>query len=218
MRRAAVAALYLRAAVALIVAVGVSGCAVGAPAAAPVDSAGTPNSSAEPAPSLPTPSIPSDPTPGAPTPQTPTPSAPASVAIPSLALTEPLIDLGIQPDGSMEVPVDYDDVGWFTSGGRPGGIGPTVIAGHVDSPTGPAVFSELDEMVDGELVEVTDTAGTVFRYEVYRVGDYPKAEFPTEEVFGAIPTDEVRLITCTGLFDSSIGHYEDNRVVFARRV
>ena len=118
----------------------------------------------------------------------------------------------------MEVPADFNEVGWFTPGGRPGGMGPTVIAGHVDSPTGPAVFFELRDLVEGERLQVTDTSGTVFEYEIYRVGDYPKAQFPTAEVFGAILTDEVRLITCTGLFDDSIGHYEDNRVVFARRV
>ena len=142
--------------------------------------------------------------------------APASVSIPSIEIDEPLIDLGITADGTMEVPDDWDAVGWFTGGGRPGGIGPTVIAGHVDSPTGPAVFLRLTELAAGDRVQVTDVAGTVFDYEVYRVGDYAKKDFPTAEVFGALPTDEVRLITCTGLFDSSIGHYEDNRVVFAR--
>jgi LPXTG-site transpeptidase (sortase) family protein len=157
----------------------------------------------------------------APTPtQTPEPLAvgqpPTSVEVPAIGLAEPLIDLGLQPDGSMEVPTDFDDVGWFTGGGRPGGIGPTVIAGHVDSLAGPAVFSRLTELLEGDTVRVVDAAGRTFDYVVYRVGDYAKADFPTTEVFGALPTDELRLITCTGLFDRSVGHYEDNRVVFAR--
>lgn len=115
----------------------------------------------------------------------------------------------------MEVPTDFADVGWFTGGGRPGGIGPTVIAGHVDSASGPAVFARLSDLVVGDTVRVTDVAGTPFDYVVTRVGDYAKAHFPTAEVFGATATDELRLITCTGLFDRSVGHYEDNRVVFA---
>jgi len=152
---------------------------------------------------------------------TPTPAPlpvglpPASVAIDAIGLEEPLIDLGLQPDGSMEVPTDFDDVGWFTGGGRPGGVGPTVIAAHVDSTSGPAVFARLGELVPGDSVRVSDVTGQVFDYVVTRVGDYAKADFPTTEVFGAVPTDELRLITCTGLFDRSIGHYEDNRVVFA---
>jgi sortase (surface protein transpeptidase) len=144
--------------------------------------------------------------------------APARVAIPALGLDEELIDLGIGDDGSLEVPEDFSRVGWFTGGGRPGGIGPTVIAGHVDSAVGPAVFFELSTLLVGDRFTIVDVAGTSFEYEVYRAEDFAKNAFPTAEVFGAVLGDEVRLITCTGLFDSSIGHYDDNRVVFAARV
>ncbi|MDN3495244.1 class F sortase [Planococcus sp. APC 4015] len=152
---------------------------------------------------------------------TPTPPAvglaPASVTIPSIGLTESLIDLGIGAGGTMEVPGDFARVGWFTGGGRPGGHGPLVIAGHVDSPSGPAVFVRLRDLVPGDAVEVTDVAGAVHRYSVVEVADYPKSAFPTARVFGAVATDELRLITCGGYFDRSIGHYEDNRVVYAVR-
>lgn len=141
-----------------------------------------------------------------------------SVSIPSIDLSESLIALGIDTDGAMEVPTDFDRVGWFTGGGRPGGIGPTVIAGHVDSRTGPAVFFRLAELRPGARVEVTDVTGAVAEYEVYRATDHAKADFPTSEVFGATLDDELRLITCGGVFDSSSGHYEDNRVVWAERV
>ncbi|MFG6503393.1 class F sortase [Microbacterium sp. P05] len=143
--------------------------------------------------------------------------APVSVSIERIGLTEPLIDLGLTPEGRMEVPADYADVGWYTPGGRPGGHGPLVIAAHVDSPTGPAVFIRLSELAPGDHVEVTDTAGTVHRYRVSEVADYPKAQFPTARVFGAVLSDELRLITCGGVFDTVAGSYEDNRVVFAVR-
>ena len=144
--------------------------------------------------------------------------APARVTIPALGLDEDLIDLGIGADGTLEVPQDFSRVGWFTGGGRPGGIGPTVIAGHVDSAIGPAVFFELPTLAIGDRFTLTDVSGATFDYQVYRAEDFPKNAFPTAEVFGALLTDEVRLITCTGLFDESIGHYDDNRVVFASRL
>lgn len=143
--------------------------------------------------------------------------APASVRIPAIGIDVPLIDLGIAPSGQMEAPEDYDEVGWFTGGGRPGGFGPTVIAGHVDSPTGPAVFIRLSELAEGDIVEVTDVAGTLFRYTVTEVADYPKSAFPTHAVFGAVATDELRLITCGGVFDPAASSYVDNRVVYAVR-
>lgn len=159
-------------------------------------------------------------TPAAPAPTTsaaPVAVEPARVAIPALGLDEPLIPLGIAADGSMEVPVDYDEVGWFTGGGRPGGTGPTVIAAHVDSPTGPAVFQRLNELVVGDVVEVQDASGTRHSYRVTETADYPKAAFPTARVFGATMQDELRVITCGGVFDREAGSYVDNRVVYAVR-
>jgi sortase (surface protein transpeptidase) len=144
--------------------------------------------------------------------------APVSITVPTMELSQPLIPLGIQGDGTMEVPEDYDDVGWFTGGGLPGGVGPTVIAGHVDSRSGPAVFFRLGEMVVGDRFTVAGVDGTNFDYEVYKVENHAKAQFPTVDVFGATMTDEVRFITCGGVYDESIGRYTDNLVVFASRV
>ncbi|RMB72446.1 class F sortase [Rhodococcus sp. SBT000017] len=144
--------------------------------------------------------------------------APARVSAPDIGLDEPLIELGLTESGEMQVPTDYDDVGWFTGGGRPGAIGsPTVIAGHVDSTTGPAVFDRLSELGIGDVVAVDDEAGGRAEYRIDEIGDYGKVEFPTVQVFGAVPTDEIRLITCSGDFDASVGSYERNLVVYGVR-
>jgi LPXTG-site transpeptidase (sortase) family protein len=182
-----------------------------APAAAP---SATSAPSATPTPSAATPAAPTSPAPTVPG----VGVVPARVAIPAIELDQPLIDLGIAPDGRMEVPVDFDDVGWFTGGGRPGGRGPTVIAAHVDSRVGPAAFARLAELGVGDEVAVEDVDGGTTRYAVTEVADFAKADFPTARVFGAQPTDQLRLITCGGVFDRSVGHYEDNRVVFAEPV
>jgi len=194
-----------------------AGCAPGADVATGPGAAATsaPGSGGPPAPTAPAPA----PSPTVvPSPGVAEGVAPARVDVPAIGLSEPLIDLGLDAEGAMEVPVDADDVGWFTGGGRPGGRGPTVIAGHVDSTTGPAVFFRLSELVVGDEVTVTDVEGGTVRYAVTEVLDVPKAEFPTARVFGAQPTDRLRLVTCGGAFDRSSGHYEENRVVFAEPV
>jgi len=194
-----------------------AGCAPGADVATGPDAAATstPGPGAAPAPTAPAPAASPD---VVPSPALAEGVAPARVDVPAIGLSEPLIDLGIDAEGAMEVPVDADDVGWFTGGGRPGGRGPTVIAGHVDSTTGPAVFFRLSELAVGDEVTVTDVEGGTVRYAVTEVLDVPKAEFPTARVFGAQPTDQLRLVTCGGAFDRSSGHYEENRVVFAEPV
>ncbi|PAY22945.1 sortase [Dietzia natronolimnaea] len=135
-----------------------------------------------------------------------------------MGVSEPVIDLAIRDDGTLEEPDDWDDVGWFADGPRPGERGPTVFAGHVDSTSGPAVFFRVLELSRGDLVEVSAADGSIHIYRVDRVEDHPKDDFPTREVFGLSPEDELRLITCTGEFDSSDRRYLDNRVVFATAV
>ncbi|OZE33130.1 sortase [Rhodococcus sp. 05-2254-6] len=161
----------------------------------------------------------------APAPAVPVPAvdsvrpAPTRVSAVDIALDEPLIGLGLTESGEMQVPTDYDDVGWFTGGGRPGAIGsPTVIAGHVDSTTGPAVFDRLSELGIGDVVAVDDEAGGRAEYRIDEIGDYGKAEFPTASVFGAVPADEIRLITCSGDFDAAVGSYERNLVLYGVRI
>lgn len=141
--------------------------------------------------------------------------APTAVSIPSLGLTEDLVDLGLDDGGTLEVPTDPDRVGWFTGGGRPGGPGPTVIVGHVDSTEGPAVFARLPELAPGDQVVVDDADGGRTTYAVSEVADVPQTPFPTEEVFGATAEDTLRLITCTGPYDAEAGRYTENRVVSA---
>lgn len=112
------------------------------------------------------------------------------------------------------VPSGTTFTGWYDLGPVPGNIGPAVIIGHVDSYAGPGVFFDLKYVLPGDLVTVDDGSVPIF-FRVERVVVYPKDSFPTAEVFGSTPNVALRLITCGGPFDTSIGHYEDNVVVYA---
>ena len=155
----------------------------------------------------------------APTGVTPTrvlaPSPPIDVTLPSIGVTSPLEHLGRQVDGSIAAPVDFDRAGWFEAGPQPGQPGPAVIAGHVDSTTGPAVFYRLRDLQPGDPVEVRREDGSVVTFRVTRLEQHPKDEFPSEAVYGPVPDAELRLITCGGDFNRSTGHYLDNLVVYA---
>lgn len=141
---------------------------------------------------------------------------PAFVSLPSIKTTSSLISLGLEDDGSLEVPVDFLQAGWYSRGPRPGEPGPAVIAGHLDSKIGPGIFSRLADMTPGELVHVTRVDGTVLEFVVTRVDQYPKRAFPTRLVYGPTDAAELRVITCGGSFDRGKGSYDDNIVVFAR--
>ncbi|MFC3687240.1 class F sortase [Aquipuribacter hungaricus] len=140
---------------------------------------------------------------------------PAALRVPAIGLDEPLVRLGIQPDGSVEVPADPDEAGWLTGSAVPGRTGPAVLAGHVDSADGVAVFTRLSELGPGDAVEVDLDDGTTARFVVTGVERYDKDAFPTARVYGPAPAPVLRLVTCGGEFDRQAGAYEDNVVVYA---
>ncbi|MGX5656039.1 class F sortase [Geodermatophilus nigrescens] len=148
-------------------------------------------------------------------------AAPVSVSVAAIGVTSELMDLGLNDDGTVEVPpLERDDrAGWYSPGPAPGAVGPAVLLGHVDSAEyGPGVFYDLGALEPGDEVEVTREDGTVAVFAVDRVERHPKDEFPTIEVYGNTDGPELRLITCGGAFDSGAGSYEDNVIAFASLV
>lgn len=143
-------------------------------------------------------------------------SEPVALDIPSIDVhSTSLAPLSVGPDGVLPPPSDYAQPGWYTGGPNPGQLGPAVIAGHVDGPSGPAVFYRLGRLKPGAEVDVTRADGTVARFTIDSVASYAKADFPTSRVYGnSTDRAEIRLITCGGAFDHHTGHYVDNIVAF----
>jgi sortase (surface protein transpeptidase) len=140
---------------------------------------------------------------------------PVRVRVPAIGVDSELLRLGTDPAGALVAPDDYDLAGWFAAGAVPGDVGPAVVAGHVDSVDGPAVFARLDELAPGDEVLVDREDGTTAVFTVTGLGRYPKSDFPTEAVYGPTPRAELRLVTCGGEFDRSARSYLDNVVVTA---
>lgn len=141
------------------------------------------------------------------------------VEIPSIGVDSTLEQLPLDAvTGELTPPVEWLSAGWYRDGTVPGDIGPAVIAGHVDSPTGPAVFARLGELVDGDEIRVTLSDGSTSTFAVDSRITTPKDSFPTEAVYGPTPNAQLRLITCDGIFDAGVGHYVDNLIVNATLV
>jgi len=157
-----------------------------------------------------------DPTP-LPTVDFPTGINPIGLKIPSLGVDAATISLDLTTS-EPEVPTDFDDTGWYRQTRRPGEIGPAVIAGHIDSASGPAVFAQLDTLVPGDEIIVVGDGGEELTFAVVDAEQAPKGDLP-DSVFGfGEPVPELRLITCGGTFDAASGHYRDNYIVYARLV
>jgi sortase (surface protein transpeptidase) len=142
-------------------------------------------------------------------------SRPVRLHIPSVKIDTDLLRLGLNTDGSLQVPWKPLLAGWYEGSPTPGQLGPSIIAGHVDSwATGPAVFYRLGRVEVDARVRVTRADSSVAAFKVTAVRSYPKKSFPTSLVYGDVNRAELRLITC-GNWNSTKQEYDNNVVVFA---
>lgn len=99
----------------------------------------------------------------------------------------------------MATPTDYADVAWYALGGRPGGGGNAVFAGHVNNAlTKAGVFAHLNQLHLGDYVTVSDKDGHTLVYKVMAIDQYPADEAPAASIFAAQGPSQLVLITCDG--------------------
>jgi sortase (surface protein transpeptidase) len=144
-----------------------------------------------------------------------------AVSIPAIGVQSSLLHLGLNADGTIQVPSLYSrpmEAAWYKYSVTPGQIGASVIEGHVDTLNGPAVFYRLGALQPGNTIDVTLADGETAIFRVTGVREYAKVDFPTKTIYGASNYASLHLITCGGAFDYSTGHYLSSTVVFASLV
>ena len=145
-------------------------------------------------------------------------SVPVAVDIPAIGVTSRLLHLGLNADGTVQVPslvASASEAAWYKYSATPGQIGASVIEGHVDSYQGPAVFYRLGALRPGDTIDVTLADGITAIFRVTGVREYAKSNFPAKAIYGTTNYAALRLITCGGVFDYATGHYLSSTVVFA---
>jgi len=142
-------------------------------------------------------------------------SVPVNLAIPAIGMSVSLGSLGLNPDGTVQVPNNTVQPGWFRLGPAPGQIGSSVILGHVDSYLGPGVFFQLRTLAAGDRVDVGLADGATVQFTVNAVAEYSKTDFPSQRVYGSHGSSDLQLVTCGGVFDQHTGSYLSNIVVYS---
>lgn len=146
-------------------------------------------------------------------------SEPRHLVVSAIGVDHPVIAVGLEPDGSMEIPDDVHEIGWFTGTRvRPGDPGSAVLAGHVDSRLqGRGAFFDLGRLAVGDEILVRTVEGEQHWLVTGRTS-YEKTYLPIDDLFSVEGDPRLVLITCGGAFDSDTRHYTENIVVFAELV
>ncbi len=135
------------------------------------------------------------------------------VAIPAIGLSASVVPVGLDSAGHMQMP-HPSVAGWYRPGTAPGVPGPAVLVGHVDSYHGPAVFYRLSGVRLGEKVQVVRADGSTSTFTIGKITVVSKTDFPSQAVFARTGRATIRLITCTGPFDTDTSSYGDSLIVW----
>ena len=140
---------------------------------------------------------------------------PVGLVIDSIGITSaPVIDVGVEPNGEMEIP-GASQVGWYRFGPTPGENGSAVLAAHIAFNGRDGVFRDLDVIEVGAVVEIDYDDGSSKRFEITETAQYAKDELPVDRIFAKDGAPELTLITCGGDFNRSLRSYSDNVVAYA---
>ena len=131
-------------------------------------------------------------------------------------INAPIDRVGVNDNGSMNVPSNPNVVGWYKNGALGGEIGNVVLAGHYDWYNGTkGVFYRLNSVKIGDLIEViaNDISKT---YVVYETKYVPNNDISAvDEAFRQTSKQELTLITCGGVWNNILGSYDKRFLVKA---
>lgn len=142
---------------------------------------------------------------------------PVRIDIPAIDASLPVRPVGVQEDGSMEIPRDPAVAGWYRYGPAPGAArGSAVLAAHVDSRIlGIGPLARLRDLRPGDRIRVRDAAGEAATFVVASVDYIPRATLPVDRYFAREGEPTLVIITCGGSFDEATRTYSDNVVAVA---
>ena len=152
---------------------------------------------------------------------TPTPDefqvagVPVRLEIPAIGVDAAIEHVGRAQNDQVDVPKLPMNVAWFNESALPGQSGKTsIIVGHLDSRTGPAVFWDLRKLVNGDEMTVTYANGSRYVFAVQDKERYATDNLPRDKLFGRTPRRMLNLITCDGAWDRGRASYNQRLAVY----
>lgn len=131
-----------------------------------------------------------------------------------------MVNVGVEPDGRLEVPKSFDEAGWYKDGAKPGENGNAIIAGHYDRVGGsPAVFYNLVKLAASDLIEVKDATDKKYTYRIKTV-EYVNVNDP-EAINRAYEHSNdpiMTVITCGGVWNIQTHDYSKRLLIKATKV
>lgn len=148
------------------------------------------------------------------------PDAPRALYIDKINVAARVLPMGVNPDNSMQAPINIFDSGWYTGSAKPGTAGAVVINAHASGPTREGLFAYLNTLAEGDTLAVERGDGARFSYRVVYTETVALDDVDMNKVL--LPhgnaTEGLNLITCDGEWLQGGETFDHRTIIYTERV
>ena len=148
------------------------------------------------------------------------PDQPRVLTIDKIGVRSRVLDMNVNPDGSMQAPLNIFDAGWYIKSAKPGAPGASVIDAHASGPTREGLFAYVDTLARGDTMTVERGDGQNFTYRVVATETVPLDTVDMKKVLAphADVKEGLNLITCAGNWAKDRKTFDHRTIVYTERV
>lgn len=145
---------------------------------------------------------------------------PRVIRIEKISVKARVLQMGINPDGSMQAPVGIYDAGWYSGSSRPGTRGAAVIDAHASGPTRQGLFAYLDKLETGDTVEIERGDRSKLVYKVIGKETVAKDSVDMQKLMSAQGSSDeaLNLITCNGTWVGDQRTFSHRTIIYTEKI
>lgn len=131
-----------------------------------------------------------------------------------------VLPMNINPNGSVQAPINIFDSGWYTDSVKPGEVGAMFIDGHSSGLSREGLFGNLYKLVVGDTLQIEKGDGTRLTYKVVHTAVVDKDSVDMKKMLLPYGTAlrALNLMTCAGTWVNSSQTLTQRIEVFTEQV
>ncbi len=142
---------------------------------------------------------------------------PRFLSIEKLTIKTRVRKLGVKDNNELAAPANIFDAGWYEGSSKPDEAGAMLIDGHVQGPTKPGIFKNLDKLAVNDQLVIERGDGKKLHYHVVKTQNFDSTTMDMGVTLNSVVPQKngLNIITCSGQYDTKTKNYSKRLVVFA---
>lgn len=142
---------------------------------------------------------------------------PRVISIPKIKVNARVLPMGLNPDNSIQAPINIHDAGWYNGSAKPNQQGAVFIDAHASGSTRKGLFAYLDTLTKGDKIAVELGSGQNVSYTVQAVETTDLNKVDMKKVLAVYPgsSKSIAIMTCTGDWVESKKTFTQRFTVYA---